>query len=460
MPICSRCGNEIEFRYIDGRCIPLHFDGGCSGSARSDVYDYAGYSRSKESSCFQTKCPECKKPVYFIRHNGGSVWIDPPLGPPWYKHPCMDKTYVAAKGIRSSAVPESALAKFKQSEGLIIGVVTEAEAATSKRCSLITIETGKDVSIVLLTKNNAGFLVGNLVLYDQRAKSVSWVENDSYTFRVIARLKPRFIRPDLLALRIECPECNDMIATGDIAEHMKRQHGFPRRFDLNRFPDRSALVKRAVGAVRNDKERPAASQRICPNPSRWNDVHKQLVNYAETHSCGPSGPPAPLILAGWAYSNDTEKMRRWKETVDWASANGCVGIVEGVLDKDFYKVGEPATYSIGPMGGPCYRPWDTEAKVRPTDEELAKHFEYLSSHWVDIAGSNLSTVTRPMVFTGKKARRLLVQAEDTATPPWGGWTERSTDEAKRRTFTRLRAAVNAAIAPHEVDHIGFITEAN
>jgi hypothetical protein len=31
---------------------------------------------------------ECGQPVYFIRHNGGSVWVDPPLGPPWHKHRC------------------------------------------------------------------------------------------------------------------------------------------------------------------------------------------------------------------------------------------------------------------------------------------------------------------------------------------------------------------------------------
>jgi hypothetical protein len=181
MPICSRCGSEIEFRYIDGRCVPLHlYGGGCSGSARSDVHDYAGYSRSKESCCFLTSCPECGCEVYFIRHNGGSVWIDPPLGPPWYKHPCMDNTYVAAKGIRSPVVTETALAKFGQRDGLLIGIVKEAEVSPTKRFSLINIEAGKDKNIVLLIKNNAGFLVGHLVLYDQRGKSVSPVENDSY----------------------------------------------------------------------------------------------------------------------------------------------------------------------------------------------------------------------------------------------------------------------------------------
>jgi hypothetical protein len=37
-----------------------------------------------------------------------------------------------------------------------------------------------------------------------------------------------------------------------------------------------------------------------------------------------------------------------------------------------------------------------------------------------IVGSGLSTATRAGAFTGKKARRLLVQAEGAAAPPWAG----------------------------------------
>ena len=47
------------------------------------IYDYRG-----ESVCHPAICPEpgCGEQVYFIRHNGGSVWVDPPLGWPWPKH--------------------------------------------------------------------------------------------------------------------------------------------------------------------------------------------------------------------------------------------------------------------------------------------------------------------------------------------------------------------------------------
>lgn len=36
-----------------------------------------------------TKCPICNRPAYFIRHNGGSLWVDD-LGWPWPKHPCLE----------------------------------------------------------------------------------------------------------------------------------------------------------------------------------------------------------------------------------------------------------------------------------------------------------------------------------------------------------------------------------
>jgi hypothetical protein len=180
----------------------------------------------------------------------------------------MDVAYVAAKGVRSPVVTESGLVKFRQREGLIIAIVRGAEVSASKRCSVINIETGKDDSIILLMKGNAGFLVGHLVLYDERGKSVSCVENDNYTFRVILRLKPGPVRPGLLALPVECPECVNRIAAGEMSEHLKRQHWFPQTIDLDRFPDQPPPLRRDRGADLSTKAKSAISQRICPDPSR------------------------------------------------------------------------------------------------------------------------------------------------------------------------------------------------
>ena len=201
-------------------------------------------------------------------------------------------------------------------------------------------------------------------------------------------------------------------------------------------------------------------KRICPNPMPWHEAFERLTKFAQLHPCAPPSPPKPLILAGWAYSNDVEKVQRWEETVDWAVKNKCTNLVSGIPDSDFYFVEKPTSYMVGPMGGPMYRPWDFEAKSCPPIEQIAQLMDTLLSRWPEIVGNELASVTRPLAFTGEKARRLLVLANAAVTPPWGGWSHLSAQELERRTFTHFRAAINKAIAPHVVDHIDFTTEDN
>jgi hypothetical protein len=164
-----------------------------------------------------------------------------------------------------------------------------------------------------------------------------------------------------------------------------------------------------------------------------------------------------MILAGWAYSNDVDKMLRWEETVAWARVNDCANLVE-ISDQDFYFVNEPTSYTVGPMGGPMYLPWDFKQKDRPPPKQVLENIEALKSRWHEIAGPELALITRPIVFTGAKARRLLVQANATARPPWGDWSNLSAVESERRTFTFFRSSINRAIAPYAVDHVDFVTE--
>lgn len=198
--------------------------------------------------------------------------------------------------------------------------------------------------------------------------------------------------------------------------------------------------------------------KICPNPSTWNQVSKRLIAYALKHPCIPDQPPVPLILGGWAFSNDVQKMARWNRTVDWARANGCSMLVE-VAEESFYCQETLTSYEVGPTGGPMLRDWDFQTRTRPPAEEISKHLQRLKSGWVQIVGDQVGGVTSPLRFQGAKARTLLVQADITVQPPWGGWTQLSQVEAKRRTFTQFRRAINQTIGPHEVDHIDFVPSA-
>lgn len=196
--------------------------------------------------------------------------------------------------------------------------------------------------------------------------------------------------------------------------------------------------------------------RICPNPIPWDKAYRRLLRFSEKCECTPPSPPKPLILNGWVFSNDVDKKQRWEETIEWAQANGREDLVTDIPDTQFYFVDEPTTYEVGPLGGPMSRPWDFETKSRPTPDVLERNLQTLVREWPKIVGNELAAITHPVTFTGKKARRLLVRANNRTLPPWGGWTQRSSVESERRTFTNFRSAINAWISPHQVDHVEFL----
>jgi hypothetical protein len=95
MDTCQHCGQQIVFRWIDGRCVPIHPDGGWHCGSWADGGEIGhSFERQHATWAFKdftrpTRCPECGADVFFIRHNGGSVWVDE-LGWPWPKHGCFD----------------------------------------------------------------------------------------------------------------------------------------------------------------------------------------------------------------------------------------------------------------------------------------------------------------------------------------------------------------------------------
>jgi hypothetical protein len=65
-------------------------DGHLGISGTGVLNDYSDFKIDNDAKCNSTECPKCGAEVYFVKHNGGSVWLDPPLAPPWYKHPCFE----------------------------------------------------------------------------------------------------------------------------------------------------------------------------------------------------------------------------------------------------------------------------------------------------------------------------------------------------------------------------------
>lgn len=220
MSTCSRCGNPIEFRYVNGRCTPLHTQGACIKPGNSKVTDYSGYTVSPESTCFCTHCPTCKNEVYFIRHNGGSVWIDPPLGPPWFKHSCFEPDNSSQNALLP--VNETNL-EFTHDE--IIGVVKATHVDVLKSYTKVTVETGKSETVSLRIKNNAGFLLGKLCIYEPSSGRVWPAEEPSYIFGTDkwANRKRNRLAKNNLAI---CPKCSKSIKEQNMKNHMRNMHGY------------------------------------------------------------------------------------------------------------------------------------------------------------------------------------------------------------------------------------------
>ena len=67
----------------------------------SGGYDYQNkdkqFLRNLNDFTRSTRCHYCNKPVYFVRHNGESVWFDE-LGQPWPKHPCYYEPINLSRG--------------------------------------------------------------------------------------------------------------------------------------------------------------------------------------------------------------------------------------------------------------------------------------------------------------------------------------------------------------------------
>ena len=198
-------------------------------------------------------------------------------------------------------------------------------------------------------------------------------------------------------------------------------------------------------------------KRICPKVDIWYATYKKLRKFAEKNNCQPTSPPVALVLSGWDYSDDVDKMHRWEDTVRWATDNGCIDLISSIPEDQYYCVKK---LTNDDMDWPLYGDWDLESKECPSHADLEKYMSKLSTQWSEIVGTDLASRTYPIVFTGVKARRLLVYADSVYDPPWGKWTRLSEKKSERRTFTKFRAAINQAIFPHEVDHIDFTHDQN
>jgi hypothetical protein len=120
--------------------------------------------------CAPTTCPRCGAQVFFVRHNGGSVWFDD-LGPPWPKHSCFDDDLRAAQ-LRTRLVE-----KLPKSQNLIFGVVIETVVIEPGKSGRIRVKCsdGTITDDEFDTTHDLVGSVGSLVAIQHTADGEVWI---------------------------------------------------------------------------------------------------------------------------------------------------------------------------------------------------------------------------------------------------------------------------------------------
>jgi len=162
-----------------------------------------------------SRCPECGKDVFFIRHNGGSVWVDPPLGWPWPKHPCFDKPNEPTRSFSVWSAKSSGLTNPK------LGIIKRIERDSKDEEPWIVIKLPdlSRVSLKLRWMPPDSSLLGALVIFSKEDSLLLHEEYAEIPFHSFSDRMGWY----------KCPRCSAFVQRDTGHEEFCRRHWKPGR---------------------------------------------------------------------------------------------------------------------------------------------------------------------------------------------------------------------------------------
>lgn len=212
---------------------------GIGSVARTDSCNYI-YSKRFEDVCYSTKCPinGCE-PVWFIRHNGGSVWVDA-LGWPWPKHGCFegslsDETYACI----------SILAK--NHDGLtsqlgLINRIWDIDPAQGSKLQIGSLD-GSLITVYATPGSNYYQLLGELVTFSIEAgllRHSKWGD-----FRIFLKPKREWV---------QC-KCKCWVEKKYLADHLQAYRCGESKSLITNTSDRTKIKKFSQIKIKNGKKK-------------------------------------------------------------------------------------------------------------------------------------------------------------------------------------------------------------
>lgn len=220
MPLCNKCGEQIEFRSVGGRVQPYHFNGSGWDCSSYFVLNSKSIYRESECSCRISKCPKCSDDVYFVRHNGGSIWIDPPLGPPWTKHPCMEMDHdskTEGLGEHNYEFPSHFVDK-----NWVFGVVQWASTSSKKKISVACVSAQDKIrNIVVL--GDAIPIVGEICIVYGVGRKLQIFNYKKSSYQIVGIIGNKNLGRKL-NWKFVCPDCNKIMTFDLVESHLRIFH--------------------------------------------------------------------------------------------------------------------------------------------------------------------------------------------------------------------------------------------
>lgn len=164
--------------------------GGYARSYRAFMPTYYARARSYQTAIARwphvsfrhsSPCPICGAPVYFVRHNGGAVWLDA-LGLPWPKHACFNTLPDEKRAMHfsfgernSTQTTHSKLNQFSSHlHNPMIGLVTSVNSQSSEwDCLFIMCANGNFLTAYAPSSGTKSLFLGELVLVSIQDRKVA-----------------------------------------------------------------------------------------------------------------------------------------------------------------------------------------------------------------------------------------------------------------------------------------------
>lgn len=206
MATCKYCGGEIEFRQICGKPTPIRISCICGGwEEAGQPQPITLHFERDQRVCWRRPCPNCGERVYFIRHNGGSLWVEE-LGWPWEKHPCMspdERSETTFQTVRTAPIPGRG-----NPQGAIVRFVSYQKAANACRVDIETLKQERSPWIVWDVADPTA-LLGAIVAFSEDGTQLVHPGHGVYRME---------------EFKFPCVRCGEHIPFSKTQAHMMQQH--------------------------------------------------------------------------------------------------------------------------------------------------------------------------------------------------------------------------------------------